>query len=292
MPKPAFWSLPIINMLLWPFAKALSWLHATVAFKPVRLVKFTPADIGIGYEDVYCPTADGETLHGWYVPSSAPKNDHERHVLFFHGQFGNISHQLPTIKIFHSLGYSLLIIDYRGYGKSTGKPNMDGVFRDAETSWHWLRKNKNIPAEQIAIVGRSLGGSIAASLACQVTPAALVLESSFNSIYEILRSKAWWLYFSRPFIYMDFSIKKFLEKATFPLFVIHSVNDERAPIQQGKMIYDSYAGPKEFLSIHGSHDSGFLQSKEAYTKGLCDFLQAVFDRQNSRADIEADDKNE
>ena len=103
---------------------------------PGRSLDRTPADIGAGYRDVSIETSDGVRLHGWYVPG-----DSGRVLLFFHGNAGNISHRLESIRQFLQLGLSVLIVDYRGYGQSEGRTTEQGIYRDAEAAWRYLTES-------------------------------------------------------------------------------------------------------------------------------------------------------
>ena len=100
---------------------------------PGRALDATPQAIGLDYEDTFIDTADGERLHGWWVPAA----DARGALLFFHGNAGNISHRLDSIAIFNRLGLDVLIVDYRGYGQSTGNPSEAGTYRDARAAWDW-----------------------------------------------------------------------------------------------------------------------------------------------------------
>ncbi len=127
-----------------------------------RELVMTPSDVGMDYEDVSIETADGVTLHGWFVGGPSAQV-----LLFFHGNAGNISHRLDSIRQFHNLGLSVFIIDYRGYGQSSGKTTERGIYRDANAAWRYLTEDRGVPASNIVIFGRSLGASVAAHLATQ-----------------------------------------------------------------------------------------------------------------------------
>ncbi len=154
---------------------------------PGRALEATPADIGLNYEDVQFDTADGERLHGWYVPAVNARGV----LLFFHGNAGNISHRLESIMIFNRLGLDVLIVDYRGYGQSTGKPTESGTYRDAQAAWDYLLGERQAPPGRIVIFGRSLGGAVgawlAAGLPAEQAPAAVIIESSFTSGADMAR---------------------------------------------------------------------------------------------------------
>ena len=150
---------------------------------PGRALVASPGDIDLNYEDVSLTTSDNEHLHGWYVPATNSRGV----LLFFHGNAGNISHRLDSIKIFHELGLDTLIIDYRGYGLSTGKATEQGTYLDAQAAWDYLVNTRRVPAEKIIVFGRSLGGAIGAWLGVQNTPAAVIIESSFSSGVDMAR---------------------------------------------------------------------------------------------------------
>jgi len=137
---------------------------------PGRTLVMAPTDVGIPYQDVSIETTDGVTLHGWFIAGRSSQV-----LLFFHGNAGNISHRLESIRQFHDLGLSVLIIDYRGYGQSTGRTTEMGIYRDADAAWRYLIEERGIVASDIVIFGRSLGGSVASRLASEYQPMALIV---------------------------------------------------------------------------------------------------------------------
>ena len=135
------------------------------------------------YEEVALVASDGVRLAGWYLPLADARGT----VLFCHGNAGNISNLLGVAEDAHRLGLGILLFDYRGYGQSEGTPSEEGTHRDAEAAWNYLVQEAGLAPDQIAIIGRSLGGPIAARLARDKTPAALFLEETFTSIPELGR---------------------------------------------------------------------------------------------------------
>src|SRR5690606_31912317 len=120
---------------------------------PTRELAGTPADVGLPFREVTLETGDGVTLHGWFVPAAGP-----RVLLFLHGNAGNVSHRLQSIQVFNELGLSVLIVDYRGYGRSSGTPSEAGTYEDAQTSWNHLVRTQGHAPGEIIVFGRSLGG--------------------------------------------------------------------------------------------------------------------------------------
>jgi len=127
----------------------------------------TPQTYGLRYESVPIRTTDGETLDAWWVPAE----DARGVVLFFHGNAGNISHRVDYLQMFHRLRYSTLIVDYRGYGKSSGAPSEAGTYRDAEAAWEHLLHARLARPQDIVVAGESLGAAVATWLAASLTPA-------------------------------------------------------------------------------------------------------------------------
>ena len=237
---------------------------------PGRALEASPGDIGLNYQDVSLTTSDNERLHGWYVPATKPRGV----LLFFHGNAGNISHRLDSIKTFHELDLDTLIIDYRGYGQSTGKASEQGTYLDAQAAWDYLVNTRGIPADKIIIFGRSLGGAIGAWLGVQNTPAAVIIESSFSSGVDIARQ----IY---PFLpvhlltRLQYPVADYASQLNCPVLVVHSRHDEIIPFTMGQAIYAAVNQEKKFLELRGDHNNGFLISQREYVAGFKDFTQAI-----------------
>lgn len=166
-------------------ALVLYFFQARMVFYPEigREIIATPGQAGLPYEDIRLTTSDGLGLRGWYVPAPQPRGT----VLFLHGNAGNISHRIDSLQMFHRLGYSTLIFDYRGYGNSGGTPSEQGTYRDAEAAWRYLTEQRHTPSCRIVLFGESLGGAVGAWLAARQKPAALVIASGFISVPDLAR---------------------------------------------------------------------------------------------------------
>ena len=235
---------------------------------PGRALTATPKDAGFDYEDVALETSDVLKLHGWYVPAAQARGV----ILFLHGNAGNISHRLDSIAIFRELGLDTLIIDYRGYGQSQGKPSEQGTYLDAEAAWHHLVNDRGVAADRIIVFGRSLGGAVAAWLANQHTPAALMIESSFSSALDMAR-KLYPFMPVRLITRLEYPVSLYVSQLQCPLLVIHSRDDEIIPFTMAEAIYDSAMEPKSLLEIWGDHNNGFLLSRDRYLSGINEFVQ-------------------
>jgi len=238
---------------------------------PTREIETTPAAIGLSFEDINLKTADGLSIFAWYIP--AP--DARAVLLFCHGNGGNISHRLDSIKIFHDIGLSVLIFDYRGYGRSEGEPTEKGTYLDAEAAWDFLIKEKGIEPARIVIFGRSLGSAVAAELAMRRKAGALIIESGFTSIPDLGRK-----YYPhmpiRLITRFHYATIDKVNRLALPKLFIHSPEDEIIPYDQGMRLYERADEPKEFLKIQGGHNEGFLQSGDLYISGLKLFIAKYF----------------
>ncbi len=236
-------------------------------FHPIKKIERTPEDIGLNYNAVNIITEDEVTISGWWIPSSAERAV----VLFCHGNAGNISHRLDTIRIFNDMGLSVFIFDYRGYGNSTGSPSEEGTYRDVEAAYKYLILNRKIKSEKIISWGRSLGGAVAAWLAANKKVKLLVLESTFTNVADVAE-------FHLPIapstlMFGDcYNTRERLKTIACPVLVIHSPDDKIIPYSHGERLFKSAKGPKEFIVISGGHNSGFYISLKKYKKGIDAFI--------------------
>jgi len=232
-----------------------------------REIVATPRQAGLDYEEVRLLAADGVALHGWFVPSAQSRGT----VLFLHGNAGNISHRLDFLRMFHRLGYSTLIIDYRGYGNSGGKPSEQGTYQDAEAAWRHLTETRKIPSDTIALFGESLGGAVAAWLAVRHKPAALVIASGFTSVPD-LAAKFYPFLPVRWLSRFSYDTRAYLRAVEAPVFIAHSPEDEIIPYRHGRALYDAAKPPKQFLELSGGHNEGFIFVRDSWAQALGEFL--------------------
>jgi fermentation-respiration switch protein FrsA (DUF1100 family) len=234
---------------------------------PSRQLEATPKTIGLDYREVWIETEDEETLHGWYVPTV----DARATVLFFHGNAGNISHRLTSLSQMNSLGLNVLIFDYRGYGKSSGKPSEEGLYRDASAAWHYLVEQQGATRENTLLFGRSLGAGVATRLALEIEPAGVVIESAFTSVPDMAAD----LYPLLPVRLLSrnhFDNLKHIPDMSSALLVMHSKKDEIIPYHHGEKLYAAAVGPKQFFQLQGGHNDGFIRSGSGYLQAWRAFL--------------------
>ena len=200
-----------------------------LVYHPVSTLSATLEYLSLEYEEVVIELSREESLHGWFIPARSSRGT----LLFCHGNAGNISHRLESIETFHRLLLDVFIFDYRGFGQSSGKPSEKHTYEDARAAWDYLTRERGVPPEEIIIFGRSLGGSIAANLASQVRPAALIVESSFISIPEVAIE-----HFAfapvRLITTLRYDTRKSLKKIKCPVLIVHSQDDEIIPYAYGR----------------------------------------------------------
>jgi fermentation-respiration switch protein FrsA (DUF1100 family) len=232
-----------------------------------RAVAATPQAYGLAFEAVTIATEDGERLAAWWVPAENAAGA----VLFFHGNAGNISHRLDYLAMFNRLRYSTLIVDYRGYGESTGSPSEEGTYRDARAAWDYLRHARLARPEDVVIVGESLGGAVAAWLAARERPRAVVLASTLTSVPDLGAQVYPFLpvrLLSR-FRYDNLAAVKAIRA---PLLVAHSRGDDIIPYAHGRALYEAAGEPKQFLELAGGHNDGFIFMRKEWVAELAAFL--------------------
>jgi len=239
-----------------------------IVYHPIRSMDATPTDGGMSYDDIFFEAADGVKLNGWFVPA----DDARGVVIFCHGNAGNISNRLDTLRIFHALRLSTLIFDYRGYGLSDGKPSEEGTYLDAEAAWRHLTEVKGIPPEQIFVHGRSLGGAIAADLAAKHRPRGLILESTLTSVPDRAAEIYFWLP-ARVLSRFRYDTENALRRVQCPVLIVHSLDDRLIPFSHGRALEQAAPGEVDFLEISGDHNWGFVTSGERYTDGLGAFVE-------------------
>jgi fermentation-respiration switch protein FrsA (DUF1100 family) len=278
-------AITIIGMIFVAYiglALTLYFMQPSFLYAPVRELPYSPAELGLDFEEVFFKTGDRLQLHGWYIPASpderasrgGPAPNAEFTVLFCHTNAGNMMYQLDSINIFYNLGLSCFIFDYRGYGISQGRPTEQGTYLDVRAAYRWLTKKKGINPQDVIIFGRSLGGSIAAYLAARTKTRGLVIESAFTT-YRAIGRKFYPYMPIKWFARFDYPTIDYVRKVRCPVLVIHSRTDEMIPFEFGLQLYEAANEPKEFVELYGGHNDSFLISGETYKKGWLKWLKSL-----------------
>lgn len=229
-----------------------------------------PADWGMSFEDIYFPTSDGLTLHGWFVPG-----EKEITWLWFHGNAGNISYRLENMKLLHHrLALNIFIFGYRGYGRSQGKPTEQGTYLDAEAALAYLHSRPDVNRDKIIFFGRSLGSAVAVELATKHRCLGLILESPPTSLVGLMRRLFPSLDQDELPIKYD-SLSK-IKHINVPLLVLHGDCDEVVPYRWGRELYEAANEPKRFYTIaNAGHNDTYLVGGEGYIAAIHDFIESL-----------------
>lgn len=260
-------------------------------FFPAPVIETTPAELELKYEEVWIPvnrkSGKIERIHGWWIPSEIPSN---RVLLYLHGNGVNIGANVNHAARFHQLGFSVLLIDYRGYGLSEGSfPTEDTVFVDAETSWNYLVQERGISPEQIFLYGHSLGGAIAIDLAIrQPNAAGVIVQSSFTTMREMVDYRFhFWMFPIDLLLTHRFDSRAKMSQLQIPVLFIHGTADPEIPSEMSEQLYGSAPDPKWlFLVPEAGHNNVATVAGEAYFQMVRDFIAGTENPQNQDISLE------
>jgi fermentation-respiration switch protein FrsA (DUF1100 family) len=247
-----------------------SQLEQHFIFFPTREVIYTPESLGLAYEDVYFTTADGVRLNGWYLPGRGDIT-----WLWFHGNGGNISHRLEEMALLHQqLGVNLFVFDYRGYGRSQGKPSERGTYRDARAALEYLCWRPDLDPQRTVYFGGSLGAAIAVELATVKTPLGLILVCPFTCISDMARL-AFPLLPVHRLVWNKYHSLSRIPRVHCPLLVIHGDQDDIVPMAQGQKLFEAANQPKQLHIVHGAGHSDCYASSSECLGSLASFLGSL-----------------
>jgi hypothetical protein len=226
---------------------------------------------GLPLDEVWFQSGDGTKLFGWYVESAATSAV----VLWCHGNAGNIINRLENLRELYRIGLSVFIFDYRGYGRSQGKPSEEGLYQDALGAHDYLTRTRMIRPERIVIFGRSLGATVAAEVASHKPAAGLILESPFPSIEAVAKFH----YGGLPVHWLigaEFALIDRLPQLSLPKLIIHGDQDDIIPLELGRQVFEAAKPPKSFYVIEGAgHNNTYQVGGAAYFRRWAEFVQTA-----------------
>ena len=243
-------------------------LDELLMFQPTKYPHGDWQPAGLDFTDVWITSKDGTRLHGWYCPAESPKAV----MLYFHGTGGNLAGRTSTLKFLQEeLIVSVLIFDYRGYGRSDGKATVAGAIEDAQDARAELAKLAGIDESDVVLLGRSLGGAIAIQLAADAPPRGLIVESSFSSLREVAREhfpKLAWLV---PKNKLDSELA--IADVRCPLLQSHGDADRVISFESGRCLFAAAKQPKQFVVLTGlGHND---RPTREYYAAMADFLERL-----------------
>jgi len=241
-------------------------------FHPLRKLEAQAAELGRPFEDVTFTTSDGLQLHGWFFPCATNSTRPQEVVLYCHGNAGNISHRLGACGALLETGVNLLLFDYRGYGRSEGRPSEEGTYLDAQAAYRWLRQQGFDPRHILAF-GESLGGAIAVELALRERLCGIVLQSSFTSIPDVGAELFPWLPV-RWLATILYDSRAKLGKVKVPVMVMHSRSDRLVRFRHAEANFAAANEPKLLCELAGDHNDS-LSDRKKFVDGVEKFLALI-----------------
>lgn len=240
---------------------------------PFRAMERQPGTLGLSHEEARMVAEDGVGLHAWFLPIAGAR----RTVLVCNGNAGNMSYRLDRAReMQRRLGVSVLLFDYRGYGRSEGSPDEHGTYRDARAAYRYAVDARGVPPQDLVLFGESLGSAVAVQLALERPAGALILESPFTSIPDMARAAYPFLPPVGPLIRTRYETLAKVPQLALPLLVLHGEQDEIVPFAQGRRVFEAAGGKKRFFAIPGAgHNDTYLRGGEAYWRALREFLDSV-----------------
>lgn len=227
---------------------------------------------GLGAQDVWLTADDATKLHAWWIPNDAAKFT----LLAFHGNAGNIADRATVYEFLRDTPANVLALEYRGYGRSEGKPSERGVYRDAEAAYMYLVKTKGKDPKTIVSFGQSLGTAVATRLAAHHEVGGVVLEAPFLSASRVARKFYWFLPGIGLLLRSQFDTEKRLKEINAPILILHCKQDPVLPFQFGQEVYNAARLPKTFLEINGQcHEEASVIAPDSYRAALRGFLSEI-----------------
>ena len=245
-------------------------LHALLYF-PSGALAATPAAAGLAFDDVAFESDDGVRLHGWWVPARAPVIGH---ILLCHGNAGNVGDRVAHIALLAAGGFDVLAFDYRGYGRSGGRPSEQGTYRDVRAARKALLGQPGVDGARVVYLGESLGGAVALALATEHPPAGLVLQSAFTSVRDMARLH--YPLIPRTLIPDAYPSLRLIAGLPVPLLVLHGDRDTIVPALHGEALFDAAPGPKRLRIFPGAgHNDLIAHAGAAWAEAIVEWAREL-----------------
>ena len=227
----------------------------SLLYLPSREILQTPAAAGLRFADLEPQTEDGERLHGWWIPASGPVIGH---VLLCHGNAGNVGDRIPHAALLSAAGFDVLAFDYRGYGRSSGRPSERGTHYDARAAYGALLRREGVDPARVLYLGESLGGAVALALAVESPPAGLILQSTFTGVRDLARLH--YPVIPRALVPDAYPSLRLIRRLEAPLLVLHGDRDRLVPTMHGDELFAAAPGPKRIESFAGAAHNDLIAS--------------------------------
>ncbi len=264
--------LSTAGLLLALFVALLAFLSAfenRLIFFPQKSLDARPSDYGLEARDVSIETRDGVRLAGWWIEGRG-----DLALLFFHGNAGNISHRLDRVRgLVETLGLDVLLVDYRGYGGSGGKPSERGLYEDGEAIWQEAAR-RGVPPERMVLFGESLGCAVAVETALRRPSRAVILEAPFLSVPDMARTV--YPFVPRFLVKTKFDNGAKIGRLAAPKLIVAAERDDVVPPRQTRRLFELASPPKELFVIPGArHNDAYSVGGQAYLQAWRRFLETT-----------------
>jgi pimeloyl-ACP methyl ester carboxylesterase len=259
----------------------LRWFEHRQVYEPSGAMAGSAAEVGRAFTEVSFEAGDGCPLHGWFFPADPSSFRRHLTLLLLHGNTGNVSHRLPFYRAWLELGLNVFAFDYRGFGRSAGKPSELGTYLDAQAACRWLREQQFAP-EQILALGESLGGGVGSELALREPLGGLVLQNTFTNIPDIGSERFPWLPVRRLHSIHYNTLAK-LPRIKVPVLVMHSRGDLYIGFHHAERNFAAANEPKMFWEIYGTHMGMLDADRKRYLEGLDRFLSTHLPQNGKRS---------
>ena len=266
-----FWQTLLVVIVLVQAFLTFGCIGTRFLFSADKEVIFTPAELGLNYDEVWFDTKDEVLIHGWSIPGRA----NMPLVIFFHGNAANISHFVDILRYFNEMGFSAFIFDYRGFGKSHGQViREEDLYIDGRSAIDYLR-SKGWQPSQMIFYGHSMGAAVSLQMGLETPPAAVVLESPFTSLSEIAWHTApvtyaligWWA------IDAEFDNLNKIQNLAVPLVIFQGGKDKIVPPKMAQRLFNQAREPKAFYLIpEGGHSNLFQAGGEVYKRAWLNLM--------------------
>ncbi len=262
------------------YAAFLLLFENKIIFHPSRYPEgfWNPASVGVPAQDIYFKAEDGIKLHGWFIPNPNAVAT----LLWFHGNAGNLSHRLDNIQRLKPLNLNIFIFDYRGYGRSEGEPDEQGIYRDSRAAYKKVLELDGVSVDSLFLFGRSLGGICAVETALNHPARGLIMESVFTNSADMSRQVF-------PLVPLGWAIRSKLDALgkvphlKLAKLFLHGTRDEIVPYDLGRKLFEQAGNPKTFYPIEGAgHNDTYIMGGARYFAALSRFITETLENSNNR----------
>lgn len=262
------WAL-LIPILVAAFYYFYPRIENFFVFFPQKTFDFQPQSFGLTYREATFTTDDGKRLHGWFFPG---EKGHPV-LLHFHGNAGNISHRLDLAQMFVRRGFSVFLFDYRGFGKSEGRPSEKGLYRDGMAAYDYLVQKEGVLPANILLHGHSIGAAVASEVALKKSAHSLILESAFTSTKDMARTIPLFFLLS-PLLPANYNNLEKVVGLRMPKLHVHGDRDDIVPFSMGEKLFKAAADPKFFYPVRDAgHNDVFIVGGEKYFQVFAEFAR-------------------